>query len=82
MLSHMPAKVCAVIGLLSFATAAHAAVECPQSVQGHRLTAFSLFEGDPRSRSSWRPAACRPERQLREHLAAAVVGRPCSGLPI
>ncbi len=47
MLSHMPAKVCTVIGLLAFATAAHAAVECPPSIQGHPLTAFSLFEGDP-----------------------------------
>ncbi len=47
MLSHIPAKVSVLVGLLSFATAAHAAVECPRSVQGHRLTAFSLFEGDP-----------------------------------
>ena len=47
MSSHMPAKVLAVLGLLTIATAAHAAVECPPSVQGHRLTAFSLFEGDP-----------------------------------
>ena len=47
MLFHTPAKALAVVGMLSFATTAHAAVECPRSVQGHRLTAFSLFEGDP-----------------------------------
>ena len=47
MSSHMPAKVLAVLGLLTIATAAQAAVECPRSSQGHRLTTFSLFEGDP-----------------------------------
>ena len=47
MSSHMPAKVLAVLGLLMIATAAQAAVECPRSSQGHRLTTFSLFEGDP-----------------------------------
>ena len=47
MLFHTPAKALALVGMLSFATTAHAAVECPRSVQGHRLTAFSLFEGDP-----------------------------------
>lgn len=46
MSSHMPAKVLAVLGLLTIATAAQAAVECPRSSQGHRLTTFSLFEGD------------------------------------
>ena len=40
-------KVLTVMGVLSFATAAHAAVECPRSSQGHRLTAFGLFQGDP-----------------------------------
>ncbi len=47
MSSHMPAKVLAVFGLLTITTAAQAAVECPRSLQGHRLTTFSLFEGDP-----------------------------------
>lgn len=47
MSSHMPAKVLAVLGLLTIATAARAAVECPRFSQGHRLTTFSLFEGDP-----------------------------------
>ena len=47
MSSHMPARVLAVLGLLMIATAAQAAVECPRASQGHRLTTFSLFEGDP-----------------------------------
>jgi hypothetical protein len=47
MSSHMPAKVLAVFGLLTIATAARAAVDCPRSSQEHRLTTFSLFEGDP-----------------------------------
>ena len=34
MLFHTPAKALAVVGMLSFATAAHAAVECPRSSQG------------------------------------------------
>ncbi len=47
MLSHMVIRVLAGMLLLASATAAQAAVECPRSSQGHRLTTFSLFEGDP-----------------------------------
>ena len=57
MLFHTPAKALAVVGMLSFATTAHAAVECPRSVQGHRLTAFSLFEGDPARRVELAPGS-------------------------
>ena len=57
MSSHMPIKVLAVLGLLMIATAAQAAVECPRSSQGHRLTTFSLFEGDPADLVELAPAS-------------------------
>ena len=47
MSSRTPTRALAGMLLLASATAAHAAVECPRSSQGHRLTTFSLFEGDP-----------------------------------
>ena len=47
MSSRMPTRALAGVLLLAPATAAHAAVDCPRSSQGHRLTTFSLFEGDP-----------------------------------
>lgn len=54
---HTPAKVLAVLGLLSFATAAQAAVECPPSSRGHRLTTFSLFDGNPADLVELAPAS-------------------------
>ena len=57
MSSRMPIRALAGVLLLASPTVAQAAVECPRSSQGHRLTTFSLFEGDPAKRVELAPGS-------------------------
>ena len=57
MSSHTLLRTATLVGIFVSGTAAHAAVECARSVQGHRLTTFSLFDGDPSKQVELAPAS-------------------------
>lgn len=57
MSSRTLAKVVALLSALLSGTGAQAAVECPRSVQGHRLTGFVLYDGDPAQQFVLAPAS-------------------------